>query len=89
MLNCAMQNASLNRGMWLRLENLERKKALEADCVHVYIKLEFNDSTEVDGVRVPTGFFKTLIVDGIAESYYFPNDAPGSKILEHFLIARE
>jgi DNA/RNA endonuclease G (NUC1) len=84
-----MQDASLNRGMWLRLENLERKKALKADSVHVYIKLEFSDSTVVDGVRVPTGFLKTLIVDGIEESYYFPNSNPGSKNLEHFLIPGE
>ena len=89
MLNCAMQDASLNKGMYLRLENLERRKALEADCVHVYIKLEFNDSTVVDGVRIPTGFFKTLIVDGIAESYYFPNSNPESKDLQHFLVAGE
>ena len=43
MLNCAMQDASLNKGMYLRQENLERRKTLEVDCVHDYIKLEFND----------------------------------------------
>ena len=86
MLNCAMQNASLNKGMWLRLENQERKRALEASEVFVYIKIEFNDTIDVDGVRIPSGFFKTLVVDGAAESYYFQNHAPTSKNLEDFRV---
>lgn len=86
MLNCAMQNASLNRGMWLRLENQERKRALEANEVSVYIKLEFNDSIDVEGVRIPSGFFKTLLVDGKAESYYFPNQIPEGENLEFYRI---
>ena len=86
MLNCAMQNASLNKGMWLRLENQERKRALEASEVFVYIKIEFNDTIDVDGVRIPSGFFKTLIVDGKAESYYFPNQIPEGENLEFYRI---
>ena len=86
MLNCAMQNASLNKGMWLRLENQERKRALEANEVSVYVRLEFNDNIDVEGVRIPSGFFKTLTVDGVAETYYFPNQIPTSENLEDYRI---
>ena len=86
MLNCAMQYSGLNKGMWLRLENYERKRALELNEVFVYVKMEFKDTIEVEGVRIPSGFFKTLVGYGLAESYYFPNQATESNCLGDFRV---
>ncbi len=87
-LNCALQRDSLNRGLWKELEDRERELA-EKSQVFVYIEVVFEDSIEIQGVRIPSGFFKTLIVDGKAESYDFPNQIPESENLEFYRIKEQ
>ena len=84
-INCALQNNTLNKSVWRTLENRERTFALEKD-VFVYIKVEFNDTTKINGARIPSGFFKTLVIDGVAESYYFPNSKPETKNLSDYKL---
>jgi len=84
-LNCAIQNGELNKSVWRTLENRERTLAKEKD-VFVHIKVEFNDNNEVDGARIPSGFFKTLIIDGVSETYYFQNNSPKTKSLSDYKL---
>jgi len=84
-LNCALQNDSLNQKVWKDLEDKERELA-EIHNVFVYIKVEFENSVKIDSVRIPSGFYKTLIVDGESSSYYFRNTTPKSNNLEHYKI---
>lgn len=85
-LNCALQHNKLNGGLWLELENKEREEA-ENKAVSVHIKVEFNDTTKILGdVLIPSGFYKTLIVNGDSTNYYFPNTCPESKKLERYII---
>ena len=82
-LNCALQFDELNRGLWKQLENRERSLAKDQE-VSVYIRLEFNDSMRIEGALVPSGFLKVLSFDGITESYFFPNTAPGFEDLADY-----
>ena len=84
-LNCALQNDSLNQKVWRYLENKERDLAKDNN-VFVYIKVEFKNSDTINGARIPSGFNKTLIINGDSTSYYFPNEKPCSKDLEHYKI---
>ena len=87
-LNCALQRDSLNRGLWKELEDHERELAAKSH-VFVYIEVAFDDSIEIQGARIPSGFFKTLIADGKAESYYFPNQIPEGENLEFYRISKQ
>ena len=86
-LNCAIQDSSLNQDIWYKLEIWERSLA-EKQEVFVHIKVAFNDTLTIDGATIPSGFFKTLIVDGNSESYYFPNTIPekGKELEEYKII---
>ena len=84
-LNCALQNDSLNQKVWKYLEYKERDLAKDHN-VFVYIKVEFKNSDTINGARIPSGFNKTLIINGDSTSYYFPNEKPCSKNLEHYKI---
>jgi len=84
-LNCALQNDSLNQKVWKYLEEKERDLAKDNN-VFVYIKVEFENSDNIDGVRIPSGFYKTLIVDGESSSYYFGNKTPESNDIKYYKI---
>jgi DNA/RNA endonuclease G (NUC1) len=85
-LNCALQHNKLNGGLWLKLEKKERKEA-ENNTVSVHIKVKFNDKTHFPGdVLRPSGFYKTLIINGDSTNYYFRNSFYQRKKLEHCII---
>ena len=81
-LNCALQNDSLNQKVWKYLENHERLLATEAE-VSVHVKLEFSEE-QIFGARIPSGFYKTISIDGDSIRYYFPNERPVSKNFEYY-----
>jgi len=85
-LNCALQHNKLNGGLWLELENKEREEA-KNNAVSVHIKVEFNNTTKILGdVLIPSGFYKTLIMNGDSTNYYFQNTFTEGKKLEHCII---
>lgn len=86
-LNCAIQHKNLNQNsVWSELEKNEIDSA-KFNSVSVSIKLEFNDTTNYLGdALIPSGFNKTLIINGDSTSYYFPNEKPCSKDLDHYKI---
>ena len=86
-LNCAIQHKNLNKhSAWRELEANEMIAA-KLNSVSVSIKLEFNDTTNFLGdALIPSGFYKTLIVNGDSTNYYFPNTCPESKKLERYII---
>lgn len=94
-LNCAIQHKNLNKNSaWRELEENEMIAA-KLNSVSVSIKLEFNDTTNLLGdapffkALIPSGFYKTLIVNGDSTNYYFPNTFPESKNLEHYIIKKK
>lgn len=88
-LNCALQNQSLNRGVWRLLETTEREWAM-TDSVVVTIKVKFaqKPNTLPSGAAIPLGFYKTvyLIKSKKKYKYYFPNVTPKSQIVSHYEI---
>jgi DNA/RNA endonuclease G (NUC1) len=85
-MNCALQQQSLNRGPWKKLEIQERELA-KINQVKVYIKVEFDATPKrvPAGAAIPKGFYKEVIVgDRTKFCYYFPNVAPKSSDLNSF-----
>ena len=39
-----------------------------------------------NGARIHSEFFKTLAIDGVAESYYFPNSKPETSNLSDYKL---
>ena len=63
--NISPQNASFNRGIWSRLEDLERELAMKYDTVWVVITPIFDTIIErigVNQVAVPGGYGRAFIV---------------------------
>lgn len=86
-LNCAIQDSVLNRTVWLELEKRERSKALGANLgVHVTIVVAFEGSKEMNGAKVPSGFYKTILSGKNSETYYFPNTPPRVMDLDYYRI---
>jgi DNA/RNA endonuclease G (NUC1) len=83
--NSALQQQSLNRGVWKKLEIQERTWA-QTNTVTVYIRIEFDKTPKrvATNAAIPKGFYKELIVGNIKHCYYFPNIAPTSSDLEKF-----
>ena len=73
-LNSALQHQSLNRGIWNRLESVERGMAIWHD-VNVKIEVIFDDNSQVlpSGATVPVAFRKTIEAGGKTIVFYFPN----------------
>jgi DNA/RNA endonuclease G (NUC1) len=73
-LNSALQHQSLNRGIWNRLEAVERGMAIWHD-VNVKIEVIFDEACEVlpSGATVPRAFKKTIEAGGRTIVFYFPN----------------
>jgi DNA/RNA endonuclease G (NUC1) len=86
-MNCALQQQSLNRGPWKKLEIQERELAKVNSSVKVYIKVEFDAIPKrvPAGAAIPKGFYKEIIVGNKTKfCYYFPNVAPNSSDLNSF-----
>jgi len=91
-LNCALQAKKLNEpasSPWRQLELKERKIASQGKSVNVRIDVSFSKDSlplYLNGPTIPSGFYKTLIVNGDALNYFFPNITPESNDLEHYKI---
>jgi DNA/RNA endonuclease G (NUC1) len=88
-LNCTLQYYKLNQGVWKELEEYERELASKWNVV-VEVKVEFNENSKKlnTGAVVPSGFWKTIILDDglIVYEYYFPNIEPVYKDYEKYQI---
>lgn len=88
-LNCALQYYKLNQGVWRELEEYERELASKWNVV-VEVRVEFNKNSKRlnTGAVVPSGFWKTIILDDglIVYEYYFPNIDPIHKDYEKYQI---
>ncbi len=85
-MNCALQQQSLNRGPWKKLEIQERELA-KLNYVTVYIKVEFDNVPKrvPAGAAIPKGFYKEITVGERTKfCYYFPNVVPKSSDLNTF-----
>ena len=86
-MNCALQQQSLNRGVWKKLEMQEREFSKVNNNVKVYIKVEFdaNPKRVPAGAAIPKGFYKEITIDKRTKfCYYFPNIAPITSDLNTF-----
>ena len=84
-VNSSLQQQSLNRGVWKKLEIRERELAMEND-VKVFIRIEYPTSPMrvTTGAAIPLGYYKELKVGNRRECYYFPNKAPVLKELNDY-----
>ena len=84
-VNSSLQQQSLNRGVWKKLEIRERELAMEND-VKVFIRVEYPTSPMrvTTGAAIPLGYYKELKVGNRRECYYFYNKAPVSKELSDY-----
>lgn len=86
-MNCALQQQSLNRGVWKKLEIQERELAKVNNSVKVYIKVEFDVTPKrvPAGAAIPKAFYKEITVGEKTKfCYYFPNVVPKSNDLNTF-----
>jgi DNA/RNA endonuclease G (NUC1) len=86
-MNCALQQQSLNRGVWKKLEIQEREFSKVNSNVKVYVRVEFDAVPKrvPAGAAIPKGFYKEITVgDRTKFCYYFPNVAPKSSDLNSF-----
>lgn len=84
-VNSSLQQQSLNRGVWKKLEVRERELAATGD-VKVFIRVEYGTqpSRVPTNAAIPTGYYKELKVGNKRECYYFKNVAPATSDLEAF-----
>lgn len=84
-LNSSLQQQSLNRGVWKKLEVRERELAASGP-VHVFIRIEYtNNPRRVPAnAAIPTGYYKEIKVGNKRECYYFKNEKPVTSELEDF-----
>lgn len=87
-LNCSLQHENLNRGVWRILEEHERNLAKSGKKVNVEIVVDFKNSQKIPtGATVPSGYWKTIYVNGeIFECYYFPNVKPEKKTFSEYRL---
>ena len=84
-VNSSLQQQSLNRGVWKKLEVRERELATSGP-VRVFIRVEY-PTTPVrvtTGAAIPLGYYKEIKVGNRRECYYFKNVAPSTSDLEAF-----
>jgi DNA/RNA endonuclease G (NUC1) len=86
-LNCALQHKDLNRyGVWRDLEDVELELA-KTNNVSVLIEVSYTDTSNfLADALIPSGFFKTIVLDGDSVKYFFPNVTPESLFLEDYKI---
>lgn len=84
-VNSSLQQQSLNRGVWKKLEIRERELAMENE-VKVFIRVEYPTSPMrvTTGAAIPLGYYKELKVGNRRECYYFYNKAPVTKELDDY-----
>ena len=84
-VNSSLQQQSLNRGVWKKLEIRERELAIK-DEVRVFIRVEYPNMPlrVTTGAAIPLGYYKELKVGNRRECYYFRNVAPSSSNLEEY-----
>ena len=78
----------MNRGTWRYLEEWERELS-EVHNVEVQIEVEFKTNQKLKtGATIPSGFFKTIIINGgdLFYKFYFPNIKPISKNFNYYKI---
>lgn len=87
-INCALQNFSLNRGVWKLLEMKERSWS-EKEPIIVQVQLLFDNrkAKSTTGALIPLGFFKTLIFTKSKKqlTFYFPNQPCTNNIKDYLL----
>lgn len=84
-VNSSLQQQSLNRGIWKKLENRERELAAN-NTVQVFIRVEFdsNPPRVPTNAAIPKGYYKELKYGNSRECYYFPNEKPVTKELDDY-----
>jgi endonuclease G len=84
-VNSSLQQYSLNRGAWKKLEVRERELAATGD-VKVFIRVEYGNTPNrvPSNAAIPVGYYKELKVGNKRECYYFKNVAPATSDLEAF-----
>lgn len=84
-INSSLQQQSLNRGVWKKLENRERYLA-GFNNVQVFIRVEFDKVPRrvPSNAAIPKGYYKELKIGKTRECYYFPNEAPKTKELDDY-----
>jgi endonuclease G len=84
-VNSSLQQYSLNRGVWKKLEVRERQLAATGD-VKVFIRVEYGNTPKrvPTNAAIPVGYYKELKVGNKRECYYFKNVAPATSDLEAY-----
>ena len=84
-INSSLQQQSLNRGVWKKLENRERLLA-GFQQVQVFIRVEFDKvpNRVPTNAAIPKGYYKELKYGTTRECYYFPNVKPVTKELDDY-----
>ena len=84
-VNSSLQQQSLNRGVWKKLEIRERELAAK-EPVYVFIRIDYPSLPlrVPGGAAIPVGYYKELKVGNQKECYYFRNAAPAVSNLETF-----
>ena len=84
-VNSSLQQQSLNRGVWKKLEIREREIAQNYP-VQVFIRVEYDKVPPrvPTNAAIPKGYYKELKIGNRRECYYFPNKAPVSKELSDY-----
>ena len=84
-VNSSLQQQSLNRGVWKKLEVRERELAAQGP-VQVFIRVEYpaNPKRVPTNAAIPAGYYKEIKVGNKRECYYFKNVVPSTSDLEAF-----
>lgn len=84
-VNSSLQQQSLNRGVWKKLEVRERELAKQG-LVQVFIRAEYapNPARVPTNAAIPVGYYKEIKVGNSRECYYFKNIKPETSELEAF-----
>ena len=84
-VNSSLQQQSLNRGVWKKLEVRERELAKEGP-VQVFIRAEYENNPRrvPTNAAIPVGYYKEIKVGNSRECYYFKNVKPETSELEAF-----
>ena len=84
-VNSSLQQQSLNRGVWKKLEVRERELAKEGP-VQVFIRAEYENNPRrvPTNAAIPIGYYKEIKVGNSRECYYFKNVKPETSELEAF-----
>lgn len=87
-VNCTLQHKDLNRGLWKELEAYEKELAA-THVVTIKVQIEFTKITRMPtGAAIPTGFRKTIYLEGKPfKQYWFPNQSVSGSF-ENFLVKK-